>query len=109
MKKREVIEKKINEFHQYAINQKFPYIERFEEMRKKYSIEQLVGLIERFIIPAVKEDCLQEYLICEFERYKMVSLLQGNANDPLRDYVFTDEHKAVIKQYLEFIVKVIEL
>ena len=109
MKKRELIEKKLDEFYSFAIAQKFPLHDRVEEFKKKYSTEQIVGIVQRFLIPAKESDCLQEYMFAELERYKLMCLASGLVNPSVLGYEFSDQHKQTIVKMVENLIRIIQL
>ena len=59
MKKKDLIELKLDDFHKYAVDQKFPLVDKYSDLRKKYTIVQMVALVERFLIPAHESNCLK--------------------------------------------------
>jgi hypothetical protein len=106
--KKELIEERLNKMEKYATSQKFPFHDKIEETRKKYNTELIVGLIERFLIPAYDEKVLKEYLLTELERYKLIAVAQGE-DAKLLDFSLNDEQMKRIVKDLSYIIKVIKI
>ena len=98
--KRELITKKIHELLTFAETNELPFHAEIRKASLNYNTEQIVGLLERYIIPA--KDCLEEYLDDELERMKLFHPDIANYQPDLetRERVLTD---------LRYIIKVIEL
>lgn len=73
VKKSEKINMILDDLEEYAKDQKFEFIDKLKDLRKNYTLDQIVGLIQLYLLPAYKEECLKEYVESEIERYKIVS------------------------------------
>lgn len=109
MKKRELIEQIIDKFCQYAESQEFPLVEDLGEFREKYTIEELVALVQRFIIPAHESNCLKEYVFAELERYKVLAFTSGTIDEKVLRFVFTEEQEDEIVKFIQHLIEVIQL
>ena len=79
VKKGEKIEQIFEEMIKYGKEQNFDEqaLSKVEELQKSYTTPQIVALINQYIIPAKKEDVLEEYVRSELERYKLVAGFLG--------------------------------
>ena len=68
----------------------------------------IVGLIERFLIPAYKDNILKEYISAEIERMKILAVAGGEDSELLK-FQLNDEQMKVILEHLTIIIKVIQL
>ena len=109
MKKKELIERKLDEFHQYAVSQKFPLVDRYDDLRKKFTITQIVALVERFLVPAHNSGLLREYTFAELERYKLLCLASGELDAAVLDFEFSDGQKNTIVEMMEYVIKILLL
>ena len=108
MKKSQIITNKLNILQKYAIDQSLPFSTKIEETRQKYSLEFIVGLIERFLIPAYKDNILKENISAEIERMKILAVAGGEDPELLK-FTLSDEQMKVILEHLTIIIKVIQL
>ena len=108
MKKSQLITNKLNILEEYAVDQMFPFHQKIQEYRRKYSLSMIVGLIERFIIPSHDEGCMREYLLAELERMKILAVTSGEDADILK-FSLNDDQIEVILEHLTYIIKVIKL
>ena len=108
MKKSQIITNKLNILQEYAIDENMPFSTKIEEMREKYSLNFIVGLIERFLIPAYKDAVLKEYISAELERMKILAVAGGEDPELLK-FTLSDEQMKVILEHLTIIIKVIQL
>jgi hypothetical protein len=72
VKKSVIIERILDEISEYGDNQGFSFMDKLREMRTNYTLEQLIGLLHLYIVPAHKEGVLKEYIESELEKYRMV-------------------------------------
>ncbi len=98
----EIIEKLIN----FCTLQGIPYFDddvKIDIYRKKYTIDDIVGLIVKYLVPAYKlgESALEGYIKLEIERLRMMNLGNKHANYQISDIQ--------IKKVRSFIVQIIDV
>ena len=108
MKKSEILTQKLDILQEYCIDQNFPFHSKLEDMRKNYTLEFVVGMIERFLIPAYDDDTLSEYIEAELERMKLLHVTGGGDVELLK-FRLNNEQKALIVEHLSYIIKIIKL
>ena len=99
--KKELITNRINKFLLYADEEKLPFVDELRDNVKKYKIEHIVGMVERFIIPV--KDCLEEYIQSEFTTAKLLypEKLEGiTIEQATMDRMIKD---------ISYVIKVVEL
>ena len=101
--KKQLITNKINNFLLFAEEHNLPFQERLRKSVKKYDIKHIVGLVERFLVPA--EDCLEEYLAQELNTMKLIHpQLQE-----LQDFQLTEAILERVVGDIQYVIKVIKL
>ena len=104
--KRELIQEEIDALIRYGIEEKFPEFnqEKVEELKKKYEISYLCGLIKKFCFPAYDiggREGVKSYL--ELELIRLLLLSGGNFQLHLRD-----EQKERITDHIMKIIEVLK-
>ena len=91
VKKSQKINQILDEIDEYGDHEGFKFMDKMREMRKSYTLEQLIGLLHLYIVPAHNEGVLKEYILSELEKYRMVGkfmdLPEIDLSDPQLDYL----------------------
>ena len=108
VKKSELLEQKFDILEEYANDQKLPFFHKIRDLRKKYSLEFIVGLIERFLIEPYKQNLLKEYIEAELERLKIICVANGEDTELLK-FRLSEQQLDLIVEHISYIVKIIQL
>ena len=100
--KKELLTDKLKKMEENDIYKNLPCFTKITELQQKYEISKIVALIERFIIPAHKQNALKDYLLLEFDRYKLL-----NPND-IGDFTPSTQQIDQVLDDLTYIIKVIQ-
>lgn len=100
--KRELITTKLQKIEENEIYRKLPFFDKISSLRKTYEISKIVALIERFIIPAHEQNALKDYLLLEFDRYKLLN------PSNIGDFTPTNQQIDQVLDDLTYLIKVIQ-
>lgn len=100
--KRELITTKLQNIEENEIYKNLPFFSKISELKNKYEIPKIVALIERFIIPAFEQNALKDYLLLEFDRYKLLNPSE------LADFTPTNHQIDQVIDDLTYLIKVIQ-
>ena len=105
MTKKEIIGNKVQEIEEFVIAKNSELSLNIQDFRKIYKIEDICGLVEKFLIPIYeKNNNLQEYLNDELIRYNMVA---GYIGLPQIEKVSDEDIKFLSDKIIE-IIKIIQ-
>ena len=101
--KREFLENKMNSILQYVKGQSMPFYDTMEQYAKNLKIEQIVGLVEKFLVPAYNQQLLQEYIDYEYTKLKALSTFLPELS-MYSNFDLTEAQKEHIMQEIESII-----
>lgn len=107
MKKKEIIAVKIKQFLDFTEYHNVLFHEELRRIAGEYTIEQIVGFVERFLIPA--RDCLSEYIDDEIVRCKALYQALGHTNQDYINFKLEPLAKKELLKVIRVIIKVIEM
>ena len=105
--KRQYIEERVSNILNYANSQQFPFYDKLLEYVTNLDLEQIVSLIDKYLIPAYNQQLLQEYIEQEYQKLKLLSSLLPELS-AYSNYDLTEAQKKYIIGQLEEIIRSIK-
>ena len=102
--KRQLLESKLDEMERFYVEEKLPFYDKLQEERKKMNLEQITGLIVRFLLPA--SSCLEEYLLSELCKLEMLLAMDEKYSDVCLD--LTEKQKNTVVEFMQSLINIIK-